>query len=273
MEFFDCHCDYLWASETGKETRYNPKLNGKTVMAVFEGSQSDKELVLRQINAYKKSYKTRIAFEGLGWVKGLKDAEIILDTEPLYVGPMWNNKNQFGGSCKDDGELTKFGECFLSEFDERNIYIDLAHSGEYMFFSCAERFENVIFSHGNVYEICPNKRNINKKQIQKLIEKNSFMGLNFFTEFIGENGEEDILKHIDYVLSLGGENILGIGSDIDGCDSIIFQEFPDPYTKLFDKLLQQNYEEKVIKKIFFGNLQRIENQNVKYAEKIKKFKK
>ena len=121
MYIFDAHCDYLWVKALNAQSQLknvsNTKLK-KSVFAVFEGSIPDKQLIEAEIKAFsleKPVQQTYIAFEGLSWVKSLWDLDDILKVNPVYAGPVWNNKNEFGGSAYDDGALTIFGECFLSE--------------------------------------------------------------------------------------------------------------------------------------------------------------
>ena len=47
------------------------------------------------------------------------------------------------------------------------------------------------------------------------------MGLNYCNRFLSETGhvtEDDVLRHVDHMLELGGERVLALGSDYDGCD-------------------------------------------------------
>ena len=48
------------------------------------------------------------------------------------------------------------------------------------------------------------------------------VGLNFYTGFLREDREhacmEDILRHAEHFLNLGGEDVLALGSDFDGAD-------------------------------------------------------
>ena len=127
-----------------------------------------------------------------------------------------------------------------------------------MFSTCIDAFENVIFSHGNVYDICPHPRNLKKYQIKKLIERNSFFGLTLYSGFVGAGEIDKFFYHIDYVLQMGGENILGIGSDIDGCST-----FASKYTdvEIFNELIEEfskrNYPNRVVKAILHENFEKI----------------
>lgn len=263
MYIFDAHCDYLWIKAIGEESQLKnikeTKLK-KSIFAVFEGSQADKELVKREIEVYslnKPVDEAYIAFEGLSWVKSLWDLDDIIKTSPVYVGPVWNTKNEFGGSAYEDMPLTVFGQCFLNELDEKGVFIDLAHSGEQMFDSCIHSFKNIMFSHGNVFDICPHPRNLKREQIKKLIQRKSFFGLTLYLGFVGGNNINKFFEHIEYVLDMGGEDVLGIGSDLDGC-STFASKYQDVriFNELIEEFYKRNYTERLIKAILYKNLEK-----------------
>lgn len=269
MYIFDAHCDYLWMKAIGEKTQLQKnETYKKSIFAVFEGSMPDKTLIEKEIKAFygeKPVDEAYLAFEGLSWVHSLWDLEDIIKYDPVYVGPMWNNKNEFGGSAYDDMPITIFGKCFLKEIENNNIYIDLAHSGRKMFDSCIYNFENVIFSHGNISEIYEHPRNLKRDQVLKLINRKSFLGLTLYSGFVGAKSIEKLFEHIEYVLNLGGEKILGFGSDLDGCENIV-GKFGD--VRVFDEIIEEfykrNYSERLIKALLYKNLEYcIEKKNKK----------
>ena len=265
MYVFDAHCDYLYRRVKDGTTALTPdgvaraKLR-KSVFAAFEGHLAERNLVKRQAEAFeepKPVEQTFLAFEGLSWLSSLKDAQEIIEKKPVYVGPMWNRANALGGSCREDGELTQFGECVLSEIGDHGILIDLAHAGERMFASCAEKLKNVIFSHGNVNRIHENIRNLKDWQIKKLIALDSFMGLTLYEDFVGGRNLEKLFEHIEAVLMDGGENILGFGSDIDGCDKLVGQsDDVCVFGDIIEEMLRRNYSVSLVEKLLHGNFEK-----------------
>lgn len=265
MYVFDAHCDYLYRRIKEGITGLTPegitrgKLK-KSVFAAFEGHLAEKNLVKRQTEAFegkKPVEQTFLAFEGLSWLNSLKDTQKIIEKKPVYVGPMWNQANALGGSCREDGELTQFGECVLREIGSHGILIDLAHAGERMFASCAEKLKNVIFSHGNVTRIHENIRNLKDWQIKKLIELDSFMGLTLYEDFVGGKSLEKLFEHIEAVLMIGGEDILGFGSDVDGCDKLIGHSGDiGVFGDIIEEMLRRNYSAGLMEKLLHGNFEK-----------------
>lgn len=263
MYVFDAHCDYLYRKIKGGATGLTAegvekgKIK-KSIFAAFEGHLAERGLVKRQIAAFEEEKPVEqayLAFEGLSWVSSLKDAQEIIAQKPVYAGPMWNHANAFGGSCREDGALTRFGECVLQEINSSGILIDLAHAGERMFASCMEKLPHVIFSHGNVFSVQEHVRNLKNWQIQKLIESNSFMGLTLYEEFVGGGTIEKLFEHIEAVLMAGGENILGFGSDMDGCDQLLGRD-GSVFGAIIEEMLRRNYSAVLIEKLMHGNLER-----------------
>ena len=270
MYLSDAHCDYLWRRLKGKESVFDLNMPQNVevknvIFADFEGRQAKKEDVSGQLKIFSDSLPCKgfLAFEGLSWMNGLRDARELVNLKPKYAAPVWNNSNAFGGSCINDRELSLLGRCVLTELSDNGILIDLAHSGEKMFFSCCDNFNSCIFSHGNVYEVCANPRNINTKQIKRLIDMDSFFGISLYNEFIGGKGNiEDLFEHIEAVLNAGGERILGFGTDLDGCSDIVahgsgYAVFDD----ILEEALKRNYSTKTIENIFYRNFERVFKYN------------
>ena len=65
-------------------------------------------------------------------------------------------------------------------------------------------------------------RNLYKDQVQALIERKGFIGVNFYSDFLATGRPatlDDVLRHIDGICELGGEDVIGFGSDFDGIES------------------------------------------------------
>lgn len=257
MYVFDAHCDRLWKksckkSEAVKQREYT------CICAVFEGAGTREDIAgqLLIINKEKEAKEPLIAFEGLSWIKDENDVSLLKKYNPIYASPTWNKANFLGGSCYEDAPLTQLGKEVLKELIEAKIYIDVAHSGKKMFFSVLDEFDSVIFSHGNVFAQKEHPRNLTDEQIKAIIKKKTFLGLSLYTNFVGGNRAEDFVKNVDYILNLGGEDVLGIGSDLDGCDKIIENNI-NVFEKIYEQMLIKNYSQKLISKIFYGNLERL----------------
>ncbi len=133
----------------------------------------------------------------------------------------WNYENTYGcGAVSDQSKgLTKEGCALVRRLVRQQVILDLSHlsdQGVEEVFQLTDR--PVIASHSNVREICGHPRNLKKEHIRELIRRKGLLGMNFYREFVGAQPDiGQLLRHIDAVLELGGEDILALGGDLDGC--------------------------------------------------------
>ena len=130
----------------------------------------------------------------------------------------WNAENEIGGGADTDIGLTSFGKQAVKELEKNQILLDLSHASERCFWDCAEIAEKpFLATHSNAKAICPHRRNLTDAQIKQVISQKGLIGLNFYPVFI--TGEqhctiEQLMPHIEHILSLGGEQSLCLGSDL-----------------------------------------------------------
>ncbi len=158
----------------------------------------------------------------------------------------------------NDNGLTKHGIEYVKKMEELNIIVDVSHGSNKLVTDlldvCTKPF---VASHSNSYKITPVGRNLNDELILKLIEKECVMGMNFCTEFINASAKEstieDLIKHVDHILDLGGENSIGFGSDFDGIDSLL--EIKDSSNmQSIVKAFEKRYTKDIVKKICYENV-------------------
>ena len=94
--------------------------------------------------------------------------------------------------------------------------------------------------------------------------------MNFYPYFLTRRADadlNDILRHIDYIASLGGIHVLGLGSDFDGIEvPPKGLEDASKMGNLIGLLLSNGYKEDDVKGIMGMNLWRI----LKDGERIRK---
>lgn len=181
----------------------------------------------------------------------------------------WNYENPYGcGAVTDQAKgLTEEGRGMVQRLLSQQIVLDLSHlsdQGVEDVFHLTDR--PVMASHSNVRKICGHPRNLKKGHIKELIRRNGLLGLNFYRDFVGKQPRvRDLLLHIDEVLELGGEDILAIGSDFDGCGGRMVQGIDGvesiPYFRLV--LEQAGIGSSLAEKIFWRNAERFFMENVK----------
>ena len=76
--------------------------------------------------------------------------------------------------------------------------------------------------------------------------------------------EVEALRHIEYFMSLGAEDVLGLGADFDGVDNL-----PEnicgigDMQKIIDELIKIGYSDNLINKVLYSNLHRATKQIMK----------
>ena len=178
---------------------------------------------------------------------------------------VWNGENELAGGVQSEIGLTDMGKEAVRELERNRIIVDVSHLNTLGFWDLCEVAERpFIATHSNCFEICPHKRNLDDLQIQEIIHRKGLIGINFYPIFI--NGESDasfqeIRRHIRHILSLGGEDVLAVGSDFDGAampsrlDRI--EKVPDWHQNLL-----KHFEPELVEKITFGNAQRFFTENL-----------
>ena len=135
----------------------------------------------------------------------------------------WNDDNCISGGIENDRTgLTPFGREVVKEMHNLGMIVDVSHISQKGFWDTAEISDYVFASHSNCKSVCNHKRNLTDGQIKCIIEKDGFIGINFYSDFLNKNGAtlDDIKRHKDHILSLGGERVIGMGSDFDGMDKL-----------------------------------------------------
>lgn len=168
----------------------------------------------------------------------------------------WNSANEIAGGVNSDIGLTSFGKQVVTELENNNIIVDVSHINERSFYDVASMaVKPIIASHSNSKTICNNKRNLTDEQIKFIIDNKGLIGINYYTYFINDKDDcsiDEMCKHVEYILSLGGEHILSLGSDFDGASVSSEIENIKGVEKLYNSMIKY-FKKDITDKIFFDN--------------------
>ena len=87
-----------------------------------------------------------------------------------------------------------------------------------------------------------------------------------FAPFVGENPTiTDVLRHMDYILNLGGEDALVFGGDLDGSSDRFPQGFHgiESLPLIREAMEKAGFGSRLTDKIFFENARAFVRQNVR----------
>ena len=174
----------------------------------------------------------------------------------------WNRANGVSGAHQDQAErgLSDMGREFMREMQRREMLVDVSHLSERGFWDVMKYTEKaVVASHSNARAVCDHTRNVTDKQICAIAESGGVVGVNLYPFFLGGDASmERMLRHVDHLLEVGGEQILAIGADLDGfdvpgCGMRGIEDIP----MLWTALKAHGYDDALLQKMFYDNWLRV----------------
>ena len=189
------------------------------------------------------------------------------------IGPVWSRSTIFGNgvpfrypSSPDIGSgLTHKGVELVKRCNELNIMIDLSHLNEAGFWDVVRNSNApLVATHSNAHAITEHSRNLTDDQLRAIADSDGMVGLNFAAAFLRNDGKmlsnvplNQMLKHIDHLINILGEDRVGFGSDYDG--AVVPEELSDvsALPKLRQAMKEHGYGEVLIKKLCHSNWLRV----------------
>ena len=183
---------------------------------------------------------------------------------------MWGGETCIGGSHDTNAGLTDFGREVTHRCFSLGIVPDISHASERsaseMLYIAGEYQKPLIASHSNSYAVYPHSRNLRDSHFEAIQELGGIVGISLCRSHLAPGGDakiDDILKHIDHYMTLGGEDTVALGCDLDGTD------LPDGISgvadleKIADRLAAQGYSNELIEKIFWRNAAAFIEKNIR----------
>jgi len=189
------------------------------------------------------------------------------------IGPVWSRDTIFGygvpfrfPSSPDIGAgLTKAGLRLIRRCNDLGIMVDLSHLNEAGFWDVAKHSDQpLVATHSNAHAICAHSRNLTNDQLRAIADSDGMVGLNFAVAFLREDGRmladvplSQVLKHLDHLMNILGEDRVGLGSDYDG--AIVPEELTTVtgLPRLRQAMKEHRYDDPLIEKLCHGNWLRV----------------
>jgi len=181
------------------------------------------------------------------------------------LGPVWSRPTIFGHgvpfrypSTGDTGAgLTEAGKRLITECNALRIMLDLSHLNEAGFDDVAAiSTAPLVATHSNAHAICPSSRNLTDRQLGQIRDSGGMVGLNFATCFLRPDGRESpemtleqMLRHLDHLISAVGEDHVGFGSDFDGATMPKDIKDVTGLTVLLDAMTAHGYSDALLHKL------------------------
>jgi microsomal dipeptidase-like Zn-dependent dipeptidase len=164
--------------------------------------------------------------------------------------------------------LTDIGKHVVERMIELEMIIDLSHSTPtarqqiYDIVDASGKRVPLMFTHVGVYEIDPSPYNPTDWEIKRIARDGGIIGVIFMPYWLmpkeSKQGINFISRTIQHLIKVGGEDVVGIGTDFDGFttppdDLIDASQMP----RLTQRLVIDGYNQEQIKKILGGNALRV----------------
>ena len=277
MIYFDLHCDTATLMYENKINFSNNELHiNSKVLKLFEKCYQCFAVYIDDIkNIYGIDYfknvlnyiKPLIAkesnlvpvftTEGGRVIEGNLDNLYILKEYDICIfGMVWNGENALAtGAVKDNKKgLSSLGKECLKRLYDLNIYPDISHLSDQGIYDLMENYEKpFVASHSNSRKVKEHPRNQTDEQLTEIYKRGGLTGLNLYPPTISEEATiPDLIKHLEHMLELGGENCICLGCDWDGTS------LPKGITgieSIYDIVaeLKEHYSPEIIDKIIYKN--------------------
>jgi len=185
------------------------------------------------------------------------------------LGPVWSRPTIFGhgvpfkfpGQPDTGPGLTDAGKRLIRECNALGIVVDLSHLNEAGFWDVARVSDApLVATHSNAHAVTAATRNLTDKQLRAISETKGVVGVNFGVQFLRLDGvknpdtaPQDILRHLDHLLAILGEDGVALGSDFDGAMMPQFLQSAAGLPVLVRAMETAGYGKPLIDKICWGN--------------------
>ncbi len=208
--------------------------------------------------------------------------------------PAWQDNPFSGTAFGTNTPLTEEGIKLVKLAEELRVMVDVSHLSDAAFEGVLEiATRPFIASHSNCRAISPTLRNLTDPQIRALADRGGVMGINLSPAFLDPEyyartipfwkrftapgltekerkrlrdelaviprpGMEWIARHVKHAIDVGGEDVIGLGGDLDGITAapVGIDGIAD-YVKIPDLLLAAGLNERQVEKVCYGNFLRV----------------
>lgn len=276
MNYFDLHCDTATCLyDDGEDFENTDKIVNARDARLFDkyfqtfAFWFDDRTNIRGFDYLKKALgyfldikrtfpgKCVLAVEGGAGIDGNLDNLFFLKENGFsFFGLSWNGENALasGNAFSPSEGLSSLGKEAVRILDSLDIVPDISHlsdAGVFDVFSQTKK--RVVATHSCCRSVYPSMRNITDEMIKEIIKRKGLIGLNLYPKALSDDPKsEDLLRHAEHILSLGGEDCLALGCDWDGTS--LFEEVSGlTFVQELFEMLKNTFSKEIAEKIVYDN--------------------
>jgi membrane dipeptidase len=163
-----------------------------------------------------------------------------------------------------NGALTPAGVDYLRRLDALRVFVDLAHISRRGFWDAVQAHDRslpLIVTHTGVDGVHRHWRNLDDAQLKAIADTGGTVGVIYQSTFLGDplfgGRAESIVRHLEHIVQVAGEDCCSLGSDWDGMivpprDLLTCLQLP----RLVQIMLDRGWPEARVRKALGGNFLR-----------------
>lgn len=144
----------------------------------------------------------------------------------LMASLSWNAQGPLAsGHDVEDAGITPLGAEVIRRMEDERMILDVSHLNDTCFDDVVRLATRpFVASHSNSRAVCGHLRNLTDSQFAEIRDRGGLVGLNYCPDFLRDDASvheptaDDLCRHIEHWLDLGGEDVIALGSDFDGTD-------------------------------------------------------
>jgi membrane dipeptidase len=136
----------------------------------------------------------------------------------MTVQLTYNLRNLAGDGAIEPANagLSKLGRASIERIESEKLLLDLAHGGaRTMAEAAAQAKRPLVISHTGARALYDHPRNTSDDTIRAVADKGGVVGV-YFMPFLTADGHpkgEDLLRHVEHIANVAGEDHVGVGTD------------------------------------------------------------
>lgn len=203
-----------------------------------------------------------LTVENADFLQGQISRIDLLESKGVKVlGLVHNGENCLGfPHSVAEKPLKNFGKEVVKRLNSTDILVDVSHLSEGGFWDVARLSKNpIVATHSGCRSVFEHSRNLSDDQIKAVADSGGVVGCVFYSHFLnGTNRTEidDIIRHVEHLISVGGQGVVALGTDFDGMECDLFLKDASEMQSIVDALIKK-FGFSVAEKICFGNAKRV----------------